>query len=282
MSGTLLNLFAGIGIAFASSGLTAAPPKDAASLLDAYTRKHTQMLRRYAELENRVDGLTPDFRRLLGDRKTDYEAPPELKPNQLPDKLLAQVVITERKRLEAERVTLKQWQDKPFLLNSYLRKMAAALLRLETSEVLLSFVEYVDAFNRGDRPFPYTGAPKNRTYFLRLGAATMVGLDYTAYRKSQMAFSNSWILGLNPNESKETLALLEQGLGPFTQDAITLAKAPGGRNPAEETQRLVEGQKILALIDKLTAAFIVVNKSYADEYQYHLLKLRKAVESQKK
>lgn len=254
------------------------------SLFDQYQKLHRNALERYLNLEDKADGLTSEFRNLLGDRKVKSSGGVQEKGKTLPDPKLLQAVIVERKRLENEKAFIEELSKSPLLIKQFEKKLASNLLLIEASIIVLTYAEYLDEFNRGVRKLPQPST-QDDVGIMKVLAATLTAFDYTKNRKLQMAFSNPRILSLVPKESQSTLKLIEAGLGKMNEDSLLNVdnKIGGPQRKKLEGERLDRTQNLISLIDKLSVSFIIANRSLFDEYQYHVLKLnQKLTESQKK
>jgi|688.fasta_scaffold97695_3 hypothetical protein len=253
------------------------------SLFEQYEKLQRSALQRYLTLEDKADGLTSDFRNLLGDRKIKNPGDFREKGKTLPDPQLLQAVIVERKRLENETSFIEELRNSPLLVKQFEKKIAANLLMLEASVVLLTYAEYLDEFNRGVRKLP---KPSNQNDIgtMKVLAATLTAFDYPKIRKTQMALSNSQILSLVPKESQATLKLIEMGLGKMTEDSLLMvdAKTSSSKRKQLEVERLERTHKLISLMDKLSISLIVANRGLFDEYQYRILKLNQKLTESKK
>jgi hypothetical protein len=253
------------------------------SLFEQYEKLQRSALQRYLTLEDKADGLTSDFRNLLGDRKIKNPGDFREKGKTLPDPQLLQAVIVERKRLENETSFIEELRNSPLLVKQFEKKIAANLLMLEASVVLLTYAEYLDEFNRGVRKLP---KPSNQNDIgtMKVLAATLTSFDYPKIRKTQMALSNSQILSLVPKESQATLKLIEMGLGKMTEDSLLMvdAKTSSSKRKQLEVERLERTHKLISLMDKLSISLIVANRALFDEYQYRILKLNQKLTESKK
>ncbi|NBX93031.1 MAG: hypothetical protein EB078_00170 [Proteobacteria bacterium] len=250
-------------------------------LFNQYQSLHQQTLVRYFEVENKSDGLSEEFRNILGDRKLKVTTQFSEKGKVLPDINLLQAMITERKRLEADSIFIDELGKSPLLIKQFEKKICSNLLLLEASIVMLTYIEYLDEFNRGVRKLPKARrniAHKNLDEDVRLMkvlSATLTAFDYSKMRKSQMALSNTGILAMNPKESKDILSIIESGLGKMNEDTlITIPDSlPNNEKKQLEDLRLKNTKKLVKMIDRLAKSFIVANKAQLDDYQYHILKL---------
>lgn len=232
-------------------------------------------------MENKSDGLSEEFRNILGDRKLKVTTQFSEKGKVLPDINLLQAMITERKRLEADSIFIDELGKSPLLIKQFEKKICSNLLLLEASIVMLTYIEYLDEFNRGVRKLPKARrniAHKNLDEDVRLMkvlSATLTAFDYSKMRKSQMALSNTGILAMNPKESKDILSIIESGLGKMNEDTlITIPDSlPNNEKKQLEDLRLKNTKKLVKMIDRLAKSFIVANKAQLDDYQYHILKL---------
>jgi len=263
----------------------------AQEIFSRYQQLRENTLQRLINLENRIDGLTPEFRELLGDRKKVY--PTDFKGTGKPllNPLLHYSIITERKRLENESSFMNELSQSPLLIKQYSKKLASNLLVLETTNILATFVEYLDQYNRGERGFPSspralasTGTPitPGDGEIIKVLAGTLTAIDYSKEKKASLALTQERITSLNPEESKATLKLIESGLGPWNQDSLppvekTLSKA---EQQLQETRRLERTKDLVKMVEGLASAFSVANKALGDEYQYRVLKLNQKVKSQ--
>ncbi|NBW98075.1 hypothetical protein EBR03_00745 [bacterium] len=244
-------------------------------LYQKYEKLQNTTLERLVRLENRIDGLTDEFRAVLGDRKQKY--PSDLKgPGKLLfDPKLIHVIISERKRLEKESKFQKELLQNPSLIRQYQKKLASDLLALETSSILITFTEYLDQYSRGERTLEKKVAEDPE--LLKVLAATHTALDYSHINKKNKAFTDPRVLGLlKPEDQKSLIQLLESGLGKMGEDPLPLSssKVSASQRTEIDQVRFKKTRSLLNMLDQIAATLLIANKPYIDEYQYRILVLK--------
>lgn len=288
VSALYFSLSSNVVLAKTEEGISESLSSD---IFSKYEELRKKTLTRLINLENRIDGLNPEFRELLGDRKDKYQTDFTGTGKPLPNPLLHYAVITERKRLENEEVFIRELSQSPLLVKQYTRKIASNLLVLETTNLLVTYVEYLDQYNRGERNLKT--ATRNiashsvptiqmDTDIMKVLAATLTALDYSKEKKASLAFNNPRITSLNPQETEATKKLIEAGLGPWDRDSLLgLNSSVSKPEQAEqEKKRLKQTKDLVSMLEGLASAFAVANKALGDEYQYKVLKLNQKVKNQ--
>lgn len=241
------------------------------NLFQRYETLHLSTLQRAANLENKIDGLSEELRNLLKDRKRTYDSPFRGRGKQLPDPQLINAVITERKRLEKEELFIDELRKSPMLTKQLEKKIASNLVALEITNLLLTFTEFLDEYNRGIKSIP---GPKDFEV-MKVLAGTHTALTYSKSKKEQIALADPQVLRLCKQESQETLKLVELGLGKMTED--TLFFIPPGVSKVEqeklELKRLKRTKQLVSVLEELATLIAIANKSLSDEYQYRVLVL---------
>ena len=263
----------------------------AKEIFSRYEKLRESTLARLVNLENRIDGMSPDFRELLGDRKKPYQTDFNKTGKALMNPVLHYAIITERKRLENEEPFLKELSRSPLLNKQYARKVASNLLVIEATNLLTTYVEYLDQYNRGERglnPAARNLASQSEietkadAEIIKILAATLTAMDYSKEKKATLAYSDPRFTSLNSQESEATKKLIEAGLGPWDKDSLPLVNRDGSplEKEAEEKRRLKQTKGLVLMLEGLASAFAVANKSLGDEYQYRVLKLNQKIKSQ--
>lgn len=241
------------------------------SLIQRYDLLHASSLQRLVVLENKIDGISDEVRALLKDRKRTYSVDFKEKGKVLDEPMLTNAVITERKRLEKEEAFLEEVRKSPVLAKQLERKIASNLVALEATNILVTFVEFLDEYNRGVKIFPGPKDPE----VMKVLAATRTALIYSKTTKEQMALADPQIIKLCQTESDVILKLLNSGLGNQSED--TLLPIPDSTTRKErqrlELQRLKKTKNLIKMIDQLATLISLANKPLSDEYQYHVLLL---------
>jgi hypothetical protein len=240
-------------------------------LFHRYEALHASTLQRLVTLENKIDGLSDEFRILLKDRKRSYEVSFKGKGKLLDSPTLTIAIITERKRLEKEEAFLEDLRKSPLLAKQLEKKLASNLLALETTNIVITFVEFLDEYNRGEKQIPGAKDPE----VMKVLAGTLTALSYSKSTKEKMALADPSIVQLVPSDSQRTLRMVDSGLGKMSED--TLFFIPEGISKKDqnrlEYQRLKKTKKLVEMVEQLATVISVANKSLSDEYQYHVLVL---------
>jgi hypothetical protein len=248
-------------------------------LLQRYEALHNSTLQRLVLLENKIDGLSDEFRSLLKDRKRSYDVSFKGKGKLLDSPSLTLAIITERKRLEKEEAFLDEVRKSPLLAKQLQKKIASNLLALETTNIVITFVEFLDEYNRGEKRV--TGAKDPEV--MKVLAGTLTALAYSKSKKEKMALSDPSIIQLIPDDSQQTLKRVSSGLGKMDED--TLFFIPEGLTKNEQTkleyQRLKKTKKLVEMIEQLSTMISIANKSLIDEYQYHVLVLNQKMKKER-
>jgi DNA-binding Lrp family transcriptional regulator len=230
-------------------------------------------------LENKIDGLSDEFRTLLKDRKRSYEVSFKGKGKLLDSPTLTIAIITERKRLEKEEAFLEDLRKSPLLAKQLEKKLASNLLALETTNIVISFVEFLDEYNRGEKQIPGAKDPE----VMKVLAGTLTALSYSKSTKEKMALADPSIVQLVPSDSQRTLRMVDSGLGKMSED--TLFFIPEGISKKDqnrlEYQRLKKTKKLVEMVEQLATVISVANKSLSDEYQYHVLVLNQKMKQER-
>jgi len=252
---------------------------DESTLFQKYEALHASTLQRLVVLENKIDGISEEVRTLLKDRKRAYAVEFKDKGKLLADPVLTNAIITERKRLEKEETFLQDLRKSPVLAKQMERKLASNLLALEATNVLLTFTEFLDEYNRGIKAFP---GPKDLEV-MKVLAGTHTALSYPKKIKEQMALADPAILKLSQSETESTLKIIESGLGKMNED--TLFPIPAGTSKKEQSkldiQRLKKTKQLIKMVEQLSTIISVANKSLSDEYQLHVLLLNQKLKEQR-
>ncbi|NBX75764.1 MAG: hypothetical protein EBQ92_04355 [Proteobacteria bacterium] len=242
-----------------------------ADLFHRYETLHASTLQRLVSLENKTDGLSDEFRALLKDRKRVYEVSFKGKGKLLDSPTLTIAIITERKRLEKEEAFLEDLRKSPLLAKQLEKKLASNLIALEATNIVVTFAEFLDQYNRGEKPIPEPRDPE----VMKVLAGTLTALAYSKSKKETMALANPSLLRLSSTTSQETLDLINSGLGKMNED--TLFFIPEGLSKKEqnklEFQRLKKTKKLITMVEELATMISIANKPLSDEYQYHVLVL---------
>jgi len=249
------------------------------SLLQRYELLHNSSLQRLVLLENKIDGLSEEFRSLLKDRKRAYDVSFKGKGRLLDFPSLTNAIITERKRLEKEESFIEDLKKSPLLAKQLERKLASNLLALETTNMVITFVEFLDAYNRGEKPMPLPRDPE----VMKVLAGTWTALTYSKSKKETLALADPSLWALVPSESQETLKLVTTGLGKMNED--TLFSFPERISKKEQTkleyQRLKKTKALVEMIERLATMISIANKPLSDEYQYHVLVLNQKLKQER-
>lgn len=260
--------------AIVSPSLSFSEPLSAEVLMQEYSDLHTKTLKRLLSLEDRIDGLTSEFRKLLGDRKQNYESSFKGPGKLLPDPVLISAIISERKRIERDQDFVNELQKRKGLSKQYLKKIGSNLLALELSSILISYVEYLDEYNRGVRPIPGKTTVGDLD-LLKVLAASLTAIEYSKEKKAKLYFSDKRLLALDPQGAQNALAILENGLGKINEESIVEVKdVPNKKEQLKlEMERLQRTQNLISVLKQLAMQISQANKSLLDEYQYHVIKL---------
>lgn len=239
------------------------------NLFSKYETLHASTLRRLVNIENRIDGLSEEFRALLKDRKRIYDVDFKMQGKSLEEPLLTNAIITERKRLEAEESFLDDLRKSPTFAKQLQKKIASNLLALEATNIVITFVEFLDQYNRGERP--YSG-PKDLEV-LKVLAGTYTALAYSKSFKERMALADPEITRLTQKESNELLSLIESGLGKMKEDTLLFIPETVDKKERRrlEFERLKKTNKLVSMIEQLATMVSIANKPLSDEYQYHVM-----------
>jgi len=248
-------------------------------LFHRYEALHASTLQRLVTLENKIDGLSDEFRTLLKDRKRSYEVSFKGKGKLLDSPTLTIAIITERKRLEREEAFLEDLRKSPLLAKQLEKKLASNLLALETTNIVITFVEFLDEYNRGEKQIPGAKDPE----VMKVLAGTLTALSYSKSTKEKMALADPSIVQLVPSDSQRTLRMVDSGLGKMSED--TLFFIPEGISKKDqnrlEYQRLKKTKKLVEMVEQLATVISVANKSLSDEYQYHVLVLNQKMKQER-
>lgn len=250
------------------------------AFLQTYENLHISTLRRLVNVENKIDGMSEEFRGKLNDRKQSYEVDFKGPGKILSEPTLTIAIITERKRLEKEESFMGELKKNPFLAKQLERKIAANLLALEATNILITFVEFLDEYNRGVKPFK--GPPDIEV--MKVLAGTHTALTYSKATKEKMALADPEILKVAKADSPNNiLKLIESGLGKMNEDTLFLIPSNISKNEQKqlELKRLKKTKDLVSMIDSLAQAITVANKSLGDEYQYHVLVLNQKLKEQR-
>ncbi len=248
-------------------------------LFQRYEALHASTLQRLVTLENKIDGLSDEFRTLLKDRKRSYEVSFKGKGKLLDSPTLTIAIITERKRLEREEAFLEDLRKSPLLAKQLEKKLASNLLALETTNIVITFVEFLDEYNRGEKQIPGAKDPE----VMKVLAGTLTALSYSKSNKEKMALADPAVVQLVPSDSQNTLRMVDSGLGKMSED--TLFFIPEGVSKKDqnklEYQRLKKTKKLVEMVEQLAKIISVANKSLSDEYQYHVLVLNQKMKQER-
>ena len=248
-------------------------------LFHRYEALHASTLQRLVTLENKIDGLSDEFRTLLKDRKRSYEVSFKGKGKLLDSPTLTIAIITERKRLEKEEAFLEDLRKSPLLAKQLEKKLASNLLALETTNIVITFVEFLDEYNRGEKQIPGAKDPE----VMKVLAGTLTALSYSKSTKEKMALADPSIVQLVPSDSQRTLRMVDSGLGKMSED--TLFFIPEGISKKDqnklEYQRLKKTKKLVEMVEQLATVISVANKALSDEYQYHVLVLNQKMKQER-
>ena len=272
----------GILFGIAASSASKAQELPAEQLLKEYSVFHKKTLQRLLELEDRIDGLTSEFRSLLSDRKTKYEVSFKGPGKVLAEPVLLSAIISERKRLEKDQSFIEELEKRRGLSKQYLKRMGTNILALELSSLLISYVGYLDEFNRGIRKVPgYETQPDPE--LLKVLAASLTAFEYTKEKKSNLYFSDKRLVDLDPEGARNALALLESALGKLDEDSIMDLKAelPPSEKSNIEMARLKKTKNLIRTLHNLAAQISFANKALLDEYQYHVIKLNQSLKNKR-
>jgi hypothetical protein len=269
------------------SGFFAALPAfaqkpSAEQLMQEYASFHSKTLKRLFDLEDRIDGLTTEFRNLLGDRKKKHESTFKGPGKTLVDPVLLSVIISERKRLEKEDSFLEELKKHRGLSQQYLKKIGSNLLSLELSTLVITYVEYLDEFNRGVRGVP--GSKKALDLdIMKVLAASLTAMDYSKDKKSKLYFSDPRIAALDPEGAQHALKIIESGLGKLNENSITdITGVTDKKELAKlEMERLKKTRHLILILNQLASQMSLTNKDLLDEYQYRVIQLKQKINHQR-
>jgi hypothetical protein len=249
------------------------------NLFERYEALHISTLQRLVTLENKIDGLSDEFRTLLKDRKRSYEVSFKGKGKLLDAPALTLAVITERKRLEKEDAFLDELRKSPLLAKQLEKKLASNLLALETTNIVITFVEFLDEYNRGEKLVPGAKDPE----VMKVLAGTLTALVYSKSKKEKMAMADPSVIRLISGDSQQTLRIVDSGLGRMNEDTLFFIPEEVSKKEQKklEYQRLKKTKKLVEMIEQLGTIISVANKSLSDEYQYHVLVLNQQMKQER-
>lgn len=255
---------------------------EAPELFNRYDTLYQQTLKRLVEVENRADGLSAEFRDLLGDRKNPYPTSFKGPGKILNDPMLLYFTITERKRLEKEGALIQELKKNPLLLNQYRKRLASNILALELSSVIITFIEYLDEFHRGERKLSNQQAERDWETMTIL-SGTLTAFKYSKTYKAGLLISNPLITQLDPQGAKEVRAFFETTLGRFDEDSVLPVSLQGSpkQRSQQELERFKKTRQLVTNLTKMASTIVATNKSLLDEYQYRILVLNQKLKEKR-